>query len=282
MSTEEAGAGSLRDRYTVVSFHAHPDDEALYTGGTLARAAAEGHRVVVVVATDGDLGMAPDSFGRGEVLSARRAAELDRSAALLGVARVVHLGYADSGFGPDEPAASFASMDVDEPARRVAELLDEEKAEVLTIYDANGGYGHRDHEQVHRVGVRAAEIAKTPVVVEATVDRDLLQRVVPLVRLASKINRRWSVPPMDDVYAPRSQLTHRIDVGAYSDLKRAAMAAHVSQSKGDGDTRTIGLLLRLPRWLFRRVFRYEWFTEHRRPPRMPLCDDLFDSLRSRS
>ena len=88
--------------HTLVAFHAHPDDEALLTSGTLARAAAEGHRVVVVVATDGDLGLASrrrmPADGR---LGARRLEELRRSASVLGVARVVYLGYADSGLGPE-------------------------------------------------------------------------------------------------------------------------------------------------------------------------------------
>jgi LmbE family N-acetylglucosaminyl deacetylase len=74
---------------TVVAFHAHPDDEVLLTGGTLARLAAEGHRTVVVVACCGGLGADPET----------RLAELRVSAARLSVARVVHLGYADSGHG---------------------------------------------------------------------------------------------------------------------------------------------------------------------------------------
>jgi LmbE family N-acetylglucosaminyl deacetylase len=282
MTHDPAADPRFPQRFTLVSFHAHPDDEALYTGATLARAATEGHRVVVVVATDGDLGLAPVSYGRGEVLASRRAAELEESTRLLGVARLVRLGYADSGFTLRRGAGSFASLDVEEPAQRLAEVLREEHADAMTIYDANGGYGHPDHRQVHRVGTRAAELAGTPVVLEATVDRDLLRSFVPLLRLMVKLNRRWYVPPLDDVYTPRSRLTHRIDVAAYADLKRAALVAHASQSSGDGDTRTIGLILRLPRWLFRRVFRHEWFTEHGRRPGPPLCGDLFDTLRSRS
>ncbi|MBL1115011.1 PIG-L family deacetylase [Streptomyces sp. 110] len=78
---------------TVLAFHAHPDDEALLTGGTLARLADEGHRVVLVVATDGHMDAAPEN---GEPPRMR---ELRASAAILGVDRVVHLGYADSGHG---------------------------------------------------------------------------------------------------------------------------------------------------------------------------------------
>src|SRR6185503_18158817 len=87
--------------YTLLAFHAHPDDEALLTSGTLARAAAEGHRVVVVVATDGDLGLAADAYSGDGGLGARRLDELRLSASALGVARLVYLGYADSGLGPE-------------------------------------------------------------------------------------------------------------------------------------------------------------------------------------
>ena len=94
---------------TVVAFHAHPDDEVLLTGGTLARLAAEGHRTVVVVACCCGLGADPET----------RLAELRVSATRLGVARVVHLGYADSGHGPvlypDPPGqVRFARADPDE------------------------------------------------------------------------------------------------------------------------------------------------------------------------
>jgi len=77
-------------RFTLVSFHAHPDDEVLFTGGTLARASAEGHRVVLVVATDGAAGLADHALLPG--LGERRAQELQRSAEALGCARVVRLG----------------------------------------------------------------------------------------------------------------------------------------------------------------------------------------------
>jgi LmbE family N-acetylglucosaminyl deacetylase len=102
---------------TVVAFHAHPDDEVLLTGGTLAKLAAEGHRVVIVVATDGSM-----------EASDRRLRELRASAQTLGAARVVHLGYADSGYGPvlfaDPPGrARFARADLDEAAARLAAIL---------------------------------------------------------------------------------------------------------------------------------------------------------------
>jgi LmbE family N-acetylglucosaminyl deacetylase len=151
---------------TLVTFHAQPDDEAIATGGTMAKAAAEGHRVVLVTATAGECGeVAPGLLHEGETLAERRLLELKKAAAILGVARVEPLGYRDSGMmgTPDnEVPGSFWMTDVEEAARRVADILAEERAEVITIYDSTGSYGHPDHIQVHRVGVRAAELAGSP------------------------------------------------------------------------------------------------------------------------
>src|SRR6266542_6500178 len=107
---------------TIVSFHAHPDDEA-----------AEGF------------------LEPGEELWQRRVQEVKRAAELLGAHRVEFLGYTDSGMMgvPENDAAqSFWQADVEEAARRLASILSEERAEILTIYDQNGGYGHPDHIQV--------------------------------------------------------------------------------------------------------------------------------------
>src|SRR5262245_38680734 len=169
-------------RRTLLAFHAHPDDEALLTSGTMARAAAEGHRVVVVVATDGGQGLAAHEYAAGGGLAQRRMAELHASARALGVARGEHLGYADSGLEPDlapdlesdpprDPlsATRFVRADVEEAAARLAAILREEQVDVLLSYEPNGGYGHPDHKQVNRVGRRAAELAGTPRLLEATV-----------------------------------------------------------------------------------------------------------------
>ena len=138
------------DRYTVVSFHAHPDDESLLTGGTLAKVAAEGHRVVLVTATEGARGLAGPGDGAGSALAERRMGELRQAARLLGCQSVHSLRYDDSGVivDPSDPGA-FANAEIDEAAQRLAEILVRERADVLTIYDANGGYGHPDHVQAH-------------------------------------------------------------------------------------------------------------------------------------
>src|SRR3954464_7375263 len=110
--------------YTVVSFHAHPDDEALLTAGTLARAAAEGHRVVLVLATTGGAGLAgAEVLSRGD-LAAQRMSELKRSARALSCVRVVWLGYDDSGLdGSASAGEPFASADVGAAADRLAGFL---------------------------------------------------------------------------------------------------------------------------------------------------------------
>src|SRR4051795_2837083 len=129
---------------TVVSFHAHPDDESLLTGGTLAGLAAAGHRIVIATATAGEAGLAGSITAR-DALASRRLAELDQAALRLGVARVVCLGYPDSGYGVTPSPECFSRVPTDAAAARLAVVLDEEHADVLTTYDERGGYGHPDH-----------------------------------------------------------------------------------------------------------------------------------------
>ncbi len=269
-------------RFTVVSFHAHPDDEALLTAGTLARATADGHRVVIVVATAGEAGSARRDDAE-DGLGPRRRRELAASARAIGAARVEVLGYGDSGgpvgYVPAPDSGRFADADPEEAAVRLAQILAEERADVLTSYDAAGGYGHPDHVQVHRVAARAADLAGTPVVLEATVDRGLLAPVGRILALLSRVLPLPDIPDLDTAYTPRAELTHRVDVRRQLPSKRAALAAHVSQAGADRGWRTVQLLLRLPTPLARRVLGREWFREVGRPPGHQLLDDIFASLR---
>jgi LmbE family N-acetylglucosaminyl deacetylase len=269
--------------FTLVSFHAHPDDEALLTGGTLARAAAEGHRVVLVVATAGEAGLTGDTGTDRTPLAQRRLDELHRSAQALGCARVEVLGYPDSGSGgyapPSAAGTTFARTDPREPAERLAAILREEAADVLTVYDEHGGYGHPDHVQVHRVGVLAAELAGTPVVLEATVDRSRLQRVVALMRWVPRLSGLVPASRFATSYLPRDELTHCVDVRPQLGAKKASLAAHASQTTGGRGVRTVALLLRLPDPLLRRVLGREWYRERGRAHAEELLDDIFASLR---
>ena len=268
---------------TLVAFHAHPDDEALLTSGTMARAAAEGNRVVLVVATDGGLGLASSDFvGASDTkLGSVRMAELRVSARALGTARVETLGYADSGLGPETPPdppgrVRFVRADPEEAAERLAAILREERADVLLTYDANGGYGHRDHVKVHHVGARAAELAGTPRVLQATVPRDLLLRGI---RLAAKFYRfppEFEPSSFERAYSASAAVTHRIDVRRYASQKRASMRAHASQSSADGGAdRTLAAFLRIPRPLFALVYGREWFVDAARPAGSGVARDVF-------
>jgi LmbE family N-acetylglucosaminyl deacetylase len=117
-------------------------------------------------------------------------------------------------------------VDVDVAAARLAQLLVDEGADVLTVYDPHGNYGHPDHIQVHVVGVRAAELAGVAHVYEATVNRD------HMVRLMAS-NPQWAdagaPPDVSEFGLPESEITTVVDVREAMAAKRAAMAAHESQ-----------------------------------------------------
>ena len=128
---------------TAVFFHAHPDDEAIATGGTMARMAADGHRVVLVTATRGELGEVPDGFlAPGETLADRRALELDAACAVLGVARHEFLGYGDSGMAGQEYQRAIPGASGRPTSRRRRNAwrrsCGPRSADVLTAYDEHG------------------------------------------------------------------------------------------------------------------------------------------------
>jgi LmbE family N-acetylglucosaminyl deacetylase len=228
---------------TLVCFHAHPDDEVIATGGVMAKAHADGHRVVLVVATRGERGeVAPGVLATGEELWERRVAEVEQAARILGVDRTCYLGYVDSGMmgetTNDDPR-SFWRADVEEAAGRLARILEEEGAEVLTIYDDNGNYGHPDHIQVHNVGVRAASLAGTARVYEATVDRDRMRALLQAAAASeAMVEQKAQAEAMlaeggPAMGSPASVITTRVDVTRWLPLKRRAMVAHASQIPAD-------------------------------------------------
>jgi LmbE family N-acetylglucosaminyl deacetylase len=252
--------------HTVVFFHAHPDDEALLTSGTMAKLAGQGHRVVLVVATAGEAGLAAGDLTSDGRLGDRRLAELRASAAALGVSRLEVLGYADSGLAdqptptPDEGRLPrFSQADVCDVANKLAEILTAENAAVLTSYDANGGYGHPDHLAVHAVGERAATLAGTPVLLEATVPRDRLLAAARAVNRVLPASRRLDLTPWSRAYSSASEITHRIDVRGQAAMRKASMRAHASQATADDGPRTLGTFTRIPSPIFGWIFGHEWY-----------------------
>lgn len=154
---------------TLMTVHAHPDDETIGTGGLMAKAVRDGHRVVLVTCTRGELGEivapdmdTPDNHRRlGEI----RAAELEAAMGELGVSEWESLGYRDSGMmgtdGNRDPRA-FWRADLDEAAGRLTWFVRRYRPDVMTTYNDFGGYGHPDHIRTHDVAVRAFARAGDP------------------------------------------------------------------------------------------------------------------------
>jgi LmbE family N-acetylglucosaminyl deacetylase len=248
---------------TIVYCHAHPDDEASQTSGTMARAAAEGHRVVVVFATNGDHGeVAPDAV-EGETVADHRRREAEASAAAIGLARIAWLGYADSGMSgweQNDHEGSLHRADLDEAAARLADVLDEEGADVVVGYDWHGGYGHPDHVKVHHVVRRAVGLAaQRPRLLESTTNRDEMIRLVAMGREAGMdVGDFDPAQPMDDgnpFGTPEDEITWRVDVSAYLDHRRASLEAHRSQATD------IEMFLSMPSEVFELFFGHEHLIE---------------------
>ncbi|MFZ8911185.1 MAG: PIG-L family deacetylase [Candidatus Nanopelagicales bacterium] len=248
---------------TLVFLHAHPDDEALLTAGTMARAAAEGHRVVLAVATDGAAGLTSAEYR--DDLAEVRARELERSAEILGTARLESWGYADSGLTGDAPGG-FAAGDLDEQVARLVELVEAERAGVLVGYDPSGGYGHPDHVRVHEVARRATQqIRETRALrhFEATLPREPIARAVRTAARLHMTPADFDPGEFDRAWTPSAAITHRVDVRDYAAAKRASMAAHASQASADDSTRTLAVLTRLPGPAYRLLLGTEFYVETR-------------------
>lgn len=254
---------------TIVFLHAHPDDESSLTSGSMARAAKEGHRVIVVYGTNGDHGEVPDDLAPGESLIDRRRKEAATSAEATGTQRVAWLGYADSGMSgweQNNDAESFHQADLDEAASRLVRILDEENADILVGYDWHGGYGHPDHVKVHQVAHRAAELAaRPPRLLEATMNRDRMRQWHTLVVAAGQDPGFDPDGPMDDgnpLGTPEADLHWQVDVSDFIGQRRAAMQAHASQATD------IGSFMAMPPEVFAVVFGAEFYIEPSRPAGM--------------
>ncbi|MCB0978703.1 MAG: PIG-L family deacetylase [Acidimicrobiales bacterium] len=252
----------------VVFVHAHPDDEAIFTGGTMARLAATGTSTVLVVATGGELGevrpdFAADVSSPSELAAVRRE-ECRRAAAELGCRDVRFLGYRDSGMAGDpanEDPASFWTAPVPEAAARLAQLLSEVGASAVVGYDDHGIYHHPDHIQVTRVVEAAAAIAGIETVYGATVDREHLHfvetHVVEEAVLAGDLGLARSRLGLSSV-----EIALTVDVSDFLVEKRRAMVAHASQIPESASP------LAMPPDHFADVYGLEWYT--RTGPEGPL------------
>ena len=244
----------------------------------MAKAKAAGHRVVLVVATRGELGEPVDGvLDDGEELWQRRVVETHRSAEIVGADRVEFLGYRDSGMmgepTNDDPA-SFWQADLDEAAERLEVILRDEAADVFVTYDDHGGYGHPDHIQVHRVGVEAARRAGVPKVYESTMNRDNIRRGMEERQSFVDGNDLGDLRrEIDDgkFGSPESIITHAVDVLDFVETKRAAMIAHASQIPADS------FFLSMPAEAFAWAFGTEWYIDRAKSrDGGPFLTDLFE------
>ncbi len=227
-------------RPVLVALHAHPDDEAIFTGGTIVRAVQAGWRAVLIVATDGDRG----TGAAGPALGGQRRAETLAAARVLGVERVEFLGYGDSGYHElpvGDPrigsasasaralrAGTLADAHLDLAVAAVRQVLDEERAVALTSYDNNGIYGHIDHVLVHEIAVRSIEGTACEHY-EATLDRGVLRQLRSELVARGLADNRWPQWLSERLGLESGPDLVGVDVAHQLDQKRTAMAAHSSQ-----------------------------------------------------
>ncbi|MFJ3666202.1 N-acetyl-1-D-myo-inositol-2-amino-2-deoxy-alpha-D-glucopyranoside deacetylase [Streptomyces sp. NPDC090106] len=231
--------------------HAHPDDESINNGATMARCAAEGAQVTLVTCTLGEHGeVIPPELRHltGAALGEHRLGELTAAMGALGVEDFRLLGgpgrYEDSGMmgtaDNDDPAC-FWQADVDEAAAHLLQVILEVRPHVLVTYDEHGGYGHPDHIQAHRVAMRAAELAAAA---GRPVPKIYWNRVPRTVGEQAFARLREDLPGLpfteagvlDDVpgVVADDRVTTEIDGTAYAAAKSAAMAAHATQVTVEG------------------------------------------------
>lgn len=252
-------------RPTLMIVHAHPDDEASQTGGTLARYAAAGFRTVLVTCTDGGQGDGTGGVKPGHPAhrpvqtAARRARELERSAVVLGVTDLIQLGHPDSGMpeSADEIApGAFSNLDAEPLVRRLETLMHQYEPDVVVTYPPNGLSHHPDHIRTHELTVtafdrvrraggfdrrQAAEGSPSPIVPRLYYIAVSLSRLKTLRTLAEGVLEpdAW-IPPLE-IGVEDDTVTTALDISDHWAEKLRALSAHASQA----DAAALLRLLRL-------------------------------------
>ena len=227
--------------------HAHPDDESIGTGATIARYAADGAQVTLVTCTLGELGeVIPPELaylaGTGDRLGAHRMTELAAACAALGVRDQRFLGgpgrWRDSGMMglPDNDSPDcFWQADVGVAAAELARIVREVRPQVLVSYDANGFYGHPDHIQAHRVAAEAIHLATRPGPGQGA-GNDGIRPWQVAKFYATAMPRSVAAADGLPYWVPDDQVTTEIDGTAYLPAKTAALRAHATQVAVKGDS----------------------------------------------
>lgn len=287
----------MTERLTLMAVHAHPDDECMSTGGVLLRYGREGMRTVLVTATRGEEGEVVDPEMDPAAVKPKlgdvRVAELERACQYLEVQHLHVLGYRDSGmvgWEANNHPACLAQAELSEATGRLVRLMRELRPHVVTCYDENGGYGHPDHIQVHRMTVAAFHAAG-----DATQYPDIgpapwqPQKLYYTAYPRSFIFTRYEImramgapvpsdrPDFDPKTVggtPDEIITTHVDVRDFMLLKMQALQCHRTQIAPDW------WFTRLPHDVIREKFGMECFI--RMASHVPVDgpeDDLFAGLR---
>jgi N-acetyl-1-D-myo-inositol-2-amino-2-deoxy-alpha-D-glucopyranoside deacetylase len=222
---------------TLLLVHAHPDDEAIMTGGVIQKAHADGRRIVLVTSTRGEVGEIHnmDEAENRPRLAQVRTAELAAATRILGVDRQEFLDYRDSGMaGTDDNQnpASFHRAALDEAAEKLAKVLREERPEVVVTYDPTGTYFHPDHIKAHQVTTAALDLLKK----EGWEPRKFYWHAFPRSGLKAwaELSARPDAPEPPsfppNMGVPDEEITTVVDVRPYVEGKLSAFKAHTSQN----------------------------------------------------
>ncbi len=233
--------------------HAHPDDETINNGATMALYVERGAQVTLVTCTRGEEGevLVPElehlASNKEDKLGKHREGELADAMAVLGVKDFRFLGaphkiYRDSGMMDTEPnkrADNFWNADLDEAAAYLVEIILEVKPQVMVTYDEIGGYGHPDHIQAHRVAMRAAELARAKgweikKIYWNTIPKSVIEQGIEAMKGTG--NQFFGVDKAEDFpfAQPDELVTTVIDAESYAERKMQAMKAHPTQISVDG------------------------------------------------
>ncbi|MDJ1132858.1 PIG-L family deacetylase [Streptomyces iconiensis] len=254
---------------SLLCVHAHPDDEALWTGGLLAKHADAGARTAVLTCT----------WAEGTP----RAGELARSLEILGAEGPRLLGYADAGAGASAPEGvpRFVDVPLDEAVGQVVARIREFRPEVVVTYDAFGGYGHEDHIHAHRVATLAAEAAGQPQLYPEAGAPWRPEALCYATLPVSFVREVWhdlfgeAPPPAGGAGSgdgaplpgvPDAWITDEVGIAAWGGRKWDALMAHTTEVERGG---SVTLLASLPETTRGRLLTTEWYVNRPLAPGAP-------------
>ena len=235
--------------------HAHPDDEAIFTGGIIRQLVDNNNNVTIVFATGGELGTKQDP---NSDLQNIRKYETQKAGEILGVQKIEYLKYHDSGLIEAEfPQNAFATCDIENASIKLNEIVENNEIDILICDDEYGIYGHPDHKQAHRIGTHCTTLKNSRIkeLYFSTVDREYLHFVE--THLVEEANSAISIFDLANKTMGMSsvEITHTLNISNTIEVKRRAMRAHSSQINDTSSALT------LSDEEFSAVYGYEWLIK---------------------